>query len=175
MCKEKCNSLNFDFKKLIDYHRGIGNHTTFQDSSYEENEHFHLHCQFNKKFYDLIEALIGETFIVYLHTTNVKVKGDKTYKLGQEKVDEDYMQSQDNQIYIQACRHGTRIVDNQGPSQNANSQEIKFAFIQEQLTIMAQECQWFKHKNCKHSCSKYRHKLCKLISLRNRAIPTTYH
>jgi len=31
------------------------------------------------------------------------------------------MQSQDNQIYIQARRHGARIVDNQGPSQNANS------------------------------------------------------
>jgi hypothetical protein len=44
MCKEKWNSLNFDFKKSIDYHRGIGNHTTFQDLSYEENEHFHLHC-----------------------------------------------------------------------------------------------------------------------------------
>jgi hypothetical protein len=72
----------------------------------------------------LIEALIGETFIVYLHTTNVKVKGDKTYKLQStraRKVDEDYMQSQDNQIYIQARRHGARIVDNQGPSQNANS------------------------------------------------------
>lgn len=28
MCKEKWNSLNFNFKKLIDYHSGIGNHTS---------------------------------------------------------------------------------------------------------------------------------------------------
>ncbi len=27
MCKEKWNALNSDYKKLTDYHKGIGNHT----------------------------------------------------------------------------------------------------------------------------------------------------
>jgi len=67
MRKEKWNSLNFNFKKLIDYHRGIGNHTSLWDLSYEEKEHFHLHYWFNKKFYDLIEALFRDTFIVVFY------------------------------------------------------------------------------------------------------------
>jgi hypothetical protein len=27
MCKDNWNVLNFDYKKLADYHKGIGNHT----------------------------------------------------------------------------------------------------------------------------------------------------
>jgi hypothetical protein len=56
MCKDKWNSLNFDYKKLIDYHKGIRNHTYFWDLSFDKKENFHLPCQFNKKLYELIKA-----------------------------------------------------------------------------------------------------------------------
>lgn len=34
MCKDKWNSLNSNNKKLIDYHKGIENHTYFWDLSF---------------------------------------------------------------------------------------------------------------------------------------------
>lgn len=54
MCKDKWNSSNSNFKKLVDNRKGMGNHTCFWDFKYEE-ECYHLPCQYTKKYYELIE------------------------------------------------------------------------------------------------------------------------
>jgi hypothetical protein len=59
MCKDKWNSLNFDFKKLSYYHKGTSNHTYFWEFLFADKERFHLPCQLNKKYYEAIEAFMG--------------------------------------------------------------------------------------------------------------------
>jgi hypothetical protein len=56
MCKDKWNSLNSYNKKIANYHKGTRSHTCFWDLSFDEKEKFHLSCQFNRKFYELIET-----------------------------------------------------------------------------------------------------------------------
>ncbi len=81
MCQNKWNSLNFDFKKLANYHKGMGNHTCFQDLTYEKKEYFHLPRQYTQEYYKLIEVFQGEKNInIPLHTRDVNVKGDNIYK-----------------------------------------------------------------------------------------------
>jgi hypothetical protein len=59
ICKNKWNSLNFDYKFYVDYHKRTMNHTCFWDLLFEDKKMFHLPCQFNKKFYEWIEAFQG--------------------------------------------------------------------------------------------------------------------
>jgi hypothetical protein len=47
MCKDKWNAFNFKYKKLADYHKGIGNHTNLWELFFEEKERFHLPFHFN--------------------------------------------------------------------------------------------------------------------------------
>jgi len=53
MCKDKWNSLNSNNKKLIDYHKGIEIILTF---GIYPLIYIYVPFQFNKKFYELIEA-----------------------------------------------------------------------------------------------------------------------
>ncbi len=74
------NSLNLNFKKLSNYHKGKGNHTSFQDFSFENKERFHLPHQLNKKYYEVIEAFMGEkTIIIPLNNKDVSDEKDKIY------------------------------------------------------------------------------------------------
>jgi hypothetical protein len=52
MCKDKWNSLNIDYKKVSNYHKGIHNHICLWDVVSKEKEGYHLFRQFNQKFYD---------------------------------------------------------------------------------------------------------------------------
>jgi hypothetical protein len=57
MCKDKWNMLNFDFKKILNYHTQIGHHTSFWDLIMEKHDKHHLPRQFNKEFYNVIESI----------------------------------------------------------------------------------------------------------------------
>lgn len=48
ICKDKWIALNYDFKKALDYHKGIDNRTYFWDLMFEKNKYFHLPHQYNK-------------------------------------------------------------------------------------------------------------------------------
>jgi hypothetical protein len=51
---------------------------------------FHLLHQFNKKYYDQIEAFEGENiFIVPLHVRDMNVKGDTIYKPPMQEIQDD--------------------------------------------------------------------------------------
>jgi hypothetical protein len=56
MCKEKWNGLNYDYKKLLDYHKGIGYHNSFLDLFTKERNQQHLLQAFNKECYETIET-----------------------------------------------------------------------------------------------------------------------
>jgi hypothetical protein len=99
MCKDKWNVLNFNYKKLANYHKGTRNHTIFLELSFEKKERFHLPLHFNQKCYNAIEAFQGEKVInVPFHMRNVNVKGNGVYRpLVEEIQDEnDDFQSQNN-------------------------------------------------------------------------------
>jgi len=73
------SNFNFDYKKNIDYHKRTEIRTCF--GIYYMKKRFHLPHQFNKKYYDQIEAFQKEnTFIVPLHVRDMIVKGDTVYK-----------------------------------------------------------------------------------------------
>jgi hypothetical protein len=81
MCKDKWNSMNSNFKKLVDYCKGMGNHTCFWDLKYEKKECYHLPCQYPREYYELIEVFQGENNVnVPLHTMDVNVEGNNMYK-----------------------------------------------------------------------------------------------
>jgi hypothetical protein len=48
MCKDKWNSLNSIYTKIIDYHKGIKNHTYFWDLSFNKKEIFIYHVNLIK-------------------------------------------------------------------------------------------------------------------------------
>jgi hypothetical protein len=55
MCKHKWGGLNFDYKKVFDYHVGTSCHTPFWDFIIEKHNHHHFPRQFNKEFYNVIQ------------------------------------------------------------------------------------------------------------------------
>jgi hypothetical protein len=68
MCKDKWNSFNFDYKKIIDYHKTTKNHICFWNHVVEKKDKYHLPCQLCQEFYDLIEEFHMErNVIVPLH------------------------------------------------------------------------------------------------------------
>ncbi len=80
MRKDKWNLLNLDFKKLSYYHTSISNHLSFWDFSFENKERLHLLHQFNKEYYEAIDAFMGEKIVTApLHSKDVNAKRDKTY------------------------------------------------------------------------------------------------
>ncbi len=56
MCKEKWNGLDYDYKKLLDYHRGIGHHNSFLDLFTKKRNQQHFLQAFNKECYETIET-----------------------------------------------------------------------------------------------------------------------
>jgi hypothetical protein len=75
MCKDNWNSLNSNYNKLINYYKGIRNHIYFWDLSFDKKKNVQLLCQFNRKFYKLIEAFQGERNVTMpLHVRDVNVK-----------------------------------------------------------------------------------------------------
>lgn len=81
MCKDKWNSLNSNFKKLIDYHKGTSNHTCFWDLKYQKNECYYLLHQYTRGYYEFIEVFQGEKNVnALLHTKDVNAEGDDMYK-----------------------------------------------------------------------------------------------
>ncbi len=100
MCKDKWNSLNSDFKKLINYHKGTRNHTCFWDLTFEEKEHFHLPCQYTWEHYELIEVFRGENNInVPLYIKDVNVEGN-IYKPPKQEIEDEI-----NEIQLQNNNH----------------------------------------------------------------------
>ncbi len=63
MCKQKWNGLNYDYKKLLDYHKGIGYHNFFLNLFKKEHNQQHLLHAFNKECYETIETFQGERII----------------------------------------------------------------------------------------------------------------
>lgn len=98
--KNKRNFLNFDYKKIVNYHKGIKNHTCFWDLLFEEKEMYHLPCQFNKEIYESIESFQGnKSVIIPLHTKDINVEGDRIHGLALAKEtqnENDKFQLQDN-------------------------------------------------------------------------------
>jgi hypothetical protein len=87
MCKDEWNSFNFDYKKIIDYHKGIDNHTCFWDLVVEEKDRYHLPHQICQKLNDLIKEFQGERKVITpLHSKDINVKSDKIYKLTLQQV-----------------------------------------------------------------------------------------
>jgi hypothetical protein len=78
MCKDKWNSFNFDYKKIVDYHKGTNNHTHFWDFVVEKKDKYHLPRQLCRNFYDLIKEFQGERNVtISLHFKNINVKSDE--------------------------------------------------------------------------------------------------
>jgi hypothetical protein len=63
MCKDKWNVLNFDYKKLVHYHKRIRHLPPLWDLTMEEWEKYHLLCHFNKKSSETINAFQGKIII----------------------------------------------------------------------------------------------------------------
>ncbi len=55
MYKDKWNSINGDYKKIFNYHKGTGHNTSYWDLSLEDQDKFHLPRQFNENCYNTIE------------------------------------------------------------------------------------------------------------------------
>jgi hypothetical protein len=82
MCKDKWNSLNSNYTKLVNYHKRIRSHTSFWDQSFDEKENFHLSCQFNIEFYELIKSFKGgRSATPPFHVRDINVKNDKIHGL----------------------------------------------------------------------------------------------
>jgi superoxide dismutase len=78
MCKDKWNSFNSNYKKILNYHKGIRNHTCFWDLVSKEKERHHLPCQFNLKIYDQIELFQGKSSVtIPLHSKDINIDGDE--------------------------------------------------------------------------------------------------
>jgi hypothetical protein len=63
MCKDKWNGLSYDYKKLLDYHKGIGHHNYFLDLFTKERNQQQLLRAFNKECYETIETFQGGRII----------------------------------------------------------------------------------------------------------------
>lgn len=70
-------------KAWTNYHKGIGNQTSFWQLSFFLK--IHLPCLYNREYYKLIKAFQGEKVVnVPLHAKDVNVEGDGiTYHLHQ--------------------------------------------------------------------------------------------
>jgi hypothetical protein len=80
MCKDKWNGLNYDYKKLLDYHKGIGHHNSFLDLFTKERNQQHLLQAFNKECYETIETFQGERIInALVYVQDLQAKGDANY------------------------------------------------------------------------------------------------
>jgi hypothetical protein len=80
MCKDKWNGLNYDYKKLLDYHKGIGHHNSFLDLFTKERNQQRLLRAFNKECYETIETFQGECIInALIHVQDLQAKGDANY------------------------------------------------------------------------------------------------
>jgi hypothetical protein len=87
MCKDKWNSFNFDYKKIVDYHKGTNNHTCFWDLVVEEKDKYHLPHQLCQQFYDLIKEFQGEKNVIApLHSKDINVTNDEIYRLAPTQV-----------------------------------------------------------------------------------------
>lgn len=51
--------MNCNYKKLLDYHKGIGHHKLFLELTMEEHDWYDLLHQFNKENYETIDAFQG--------------------------------------------------------------------------------------------------------------------
>ncbi len=75
--EDKWNGLNFNYKKLSNYHQGIGHHTSFQELSKQECDQHHLPWALNRKAYEAIKAFQGECIInAHVHVRDLQAKGD---------------------------------------------------------------------------------------------------
>jgi hypothetical protein len=80
MCKDERNGLNFDYKKVADYHIGIAHHIQFWDLTIKECNYHHFPKRFNWEFYEVIQAFQGKRVINALgYIRDVRAKGDVIY------------------------------------------------------------------------------------------------
>jgi hypothetical protein len=76
MCKDKWNYINCEYKRIVDYHKGTGNNTSYLDLSLEKCNKFHLLKLFNGNYYNVIEVFQGERNIhVVMHVKDLLAKG----------------------------------------------------------------------------------------------------
>jgi len=75
MCKNKWNGLNFDYKKIFDYHVKTNNHTIFYDLTIKEHNYHQLSKFFNQKLYYAIQAFQGDMMINAIgHVRDICIK-----------------------------------------------------------------------------------------------------
>ncbi len=75
MCKDKWNGLNFDYKKIFDYHVKTNNHTIFYDLTIKEHNYHQLSKFFNQKLYYAIQAFQGDMMINAIgHVRDICIK-----------------------------------------------------------------------------------------------------
>ncbi len=80
MCKDKWNSINGDYKKIFDCHKGMGHNTSYWDLSLEDWDKFHLPKQFNENCYNTIKVFQGEKNINdLLHMKDLNALGDGVF------------------------------------------------------------------------------------------------
>jgi hypothetical protein len=78
MCKDKWNGLNSYYKKLSNYHKGTSHHTLLWEMILEEHNQYYLRRQFNKEFYEAIEAFQGKWIIIVpIHVRDLQEKGEE--------------------------------------------------------------------------------------------------
>jgi hypothetical protein len=79
MCKDKWYGLNPNYKNLSNYHKGTGHHMLFWEVTLEERDWYHLRKQFNKEFYEAIEAFQGKWIIIIpIHVKGLQAEGEET-------------------------------------------------------------------------------------------------
>lgn len=59
MCKDKWNYINGNYKKIFDYHKGIGRNTSYWDLTMEKQNILHFSKHFNEDCYIAIDVLQG--------------------------------------------------------------------------------------------------------------------
>lgn len=80
ICKDKLNGLNFNYKKLLNYHQGIGHLTSFQELFTQECDQHHLPGAFSRKAYETIKLFQGECIInAHVNVWDLQAKGHGNY------------------------------------------------------------------------------------------------
>jgi hypothetical protein len=62
MCKNKWNDLNFDYKKITYYQKGIGHISSLWELNNNEQDKHHLLKKFNWEYYGAIEPFKEKKF-----------------------------------------------------------------------------------------------------------------
>jgi hypothetical protein len=87
MCKDKWNYLNSNYKKILNYHKGINHNMSFWELVVDGCDKYHLLKQFKKEYYNTIKTFqVKWNVSAPFHVIDLWANGDKNYIVIKPKV-----------------------------------------------------------------------------------------